>query len=92
MLIYLTFTLLFKRLHEYRVHARSSAWGSEDEPCHQKLSLDMWTFMKAEGSAKDADAQHVYVECLQQPEMGLVELITPKVYANVRTPGEFAFV
>ena len=42
----------------------------------------MWTYMKAEGSAKDADAQHVYVECLRQPEMGLVELITPKVSAK----------
>lgn len=35
--------------------------------------------MKAEGSAEDADAQHVYAECMRAPEVGLVELITPKV-------------
>lgn len=38
--------------------------------------------MKAEGPAKDADAQHVYVECMRQPEMALVELTTSEVDAN----------
>ena len=42
----------------------------------------MWAFMKAEGPAKDADAQHVYVECMRQPEMALVELTTSEVDAN----------
>ena len=66
----------------------SSAWASEDEPCHQKLSLDMWAFMKAEGSTQDADAQHVYVECMKQPKMGMVELITPKVGVMFRHGGQ----
>lgn len=70
------------------VHSNRAAWASEDEPCQQKISMDMWTFMKAEGSAQDADAQHVYVECLRQPEMGLVELITPEVGGNMEPLGE----
>lgn len=69
------------------VHDDRSAWASDDEPCHQKISLDMWTFMRAQGSAQDADAQHVYVQCLQQPEMGLVELITPEVSKAFQTYG-----
>lgn len=44
----------------------------------------MWAFMKAQGSAQDADAQHVYEECLRQPEMGLVEIITAEVGLKVR--------
>eukprot|EP00904_Undaria_pinnatifida_P008994 jgi/Undpi1/5224/HiC_scaffold_2.g00506.m1 len=55
-----------------------SAWASEDEPCHQKISMEMWTFMKAGASPPNADAQHVYDECMRQPDMGLVELITPE--------------
>lgn len=39
----------------------------------------MWAFMRGEGSAKDADAQHAYVECMRQPDIGMMELITPKV-------------
>lgn len=66
-----------------------SAWASENEPCHQKLSLDMWAFMKAEGSAKDADAKHVYDNCMLQPDMGLVELITHKVRAKLKSEQEF---
>lgn len=62
------------------VHADRSTWASGDEPCHQKLPFDLWLLMKAEGSAEDDDAQHVYVECLHEPEVGLVELITTKVY------------
>ena len=50
----------------------------------------MWAFMKAEGSTKDADAEHVYVECLLQPEMGLVELTTPKVRETLKREPEFA--
>lgn len=59
--------------------ATRSTWASEDEPCHQKLPFDMWAFMKAEGSGEDADVKHVYVECLRKPELGMIELITPKV-------------
>eukprot|EP00904_Undaria_pinnatifida_P008988 jgi/Undpi1/5219/HiC_scaffold_2.g00501.m1 len=34
--------------------------------------------MKAGASPPDADAQHVYDECMRQPDMRLVELITPE--------------
>ena len=64
------------------VRTSRSAWASEEEPCHQKLSMDMWTFMKAGASPPDADAQHVYDECMRQPDMGLVELITPEVFVH----------
>jgi len=42
----------------------------------------MWAFMRGGGSAKDADAQHAYVECMRQPDIGMMELITPKVPEN----------
>lgn len=61
------------------VRGYRSAWAAKYEACHQKLSLDMWAFMKAQGSAQDADAQHVYQECLRQPEIGLVEINTAEV-------------
>lgn len=35
--------------------------------------------MKAEGSAKDLDADHVRKECLMSKDVGVVELITPEV-------------
>lgn len=66
-------------------YANRSAWAAEDEPCHQKLPLDMWAFMRAQGSAKDADAQHVYDECMRKSEIGLMEIITPKVNVVVFT-------
>lgn len=56
-----------------------SAWRSESESCHQKLPFDLWAFMKADGSANDVDAKHVYVECFREPEVGLVELIISEV-------------
>lgn len=71
-------------------HANRSAWAAEEEPCHQKLALDMWSFMKAKGSDKDADAQHVYDECMRQPEIGMMELIIPKVRVGVPTVAPFA--
>lgn len=47
--------------------------------------------MKAKGTAQDADALHVYVECMREPEVGLVELITPKVGVILYTRGVFCF-
>lgn len=35
--------------------------------------------MKAEGSAQNLDAQYVRAKCIKSDEVGLVELITPKV-------------
>lgn len=35
--------------------------------------------MKAEGSAQSADALHVRENCIQTNNVGLLELITPKV-------------
>lgn len=45
------------------------------------LSFELWTLMKAEGSAQNTDAQYVRANCLQTKEVGLVELITPEVCA-----------
>lgn len=35
--------------------------------------------MKAEGSAQNLDAQYVRANCIMTDEVGLLELITPKV-------------
>lgn len=56
-----------------------SEWDSSDEPCQKKMSFELWTLMKAEGSAQNSDAQYVRANCLQTKELGLIELITPKV-------------
>ncbi|CAN0182350.1 unnamed protein product [Ectocarpus sp. 4 AP-2014] len=55
-------------------------WDADDEPCQKKLSFELWTFMKAEGSAQNPDAQYVRASCVEHAEIGLVELITPKGY------------
>ncbi|CAN0155242.1 unnamed protein product [Ectocarpus sp. 6 AP-2014] len=57
-------------------------WDADDEPCQKKLSFELWSFMKAEGSAQNPDAQRVRASCVEYEEMeiGLVELITPKGY------------
>ncbi|CAM9640288.1 unnamed protein product [Scytosiphon promiscuus] len=57
-----------------------SDWGSSDEPCHGKLPFDLWTLMRAEGSALDSDAQYVWENCIQTEPLGLVELTTPEGY------------
>jgi len=54
-------------------------WKADDEPCYKKLPFELWTLMKAEGSAQSADAQYVREECTQTIDVGLVELITPEV-------------
>ena len=56
-----------------------SEWGADDEPCHKKLSFELWTYMKAEGSAENPDAQYVRASCMHTMNVGLVELITPEV-------------
>ena len=43
--------------------------------------------MKAGASPPNADAQHVYDECMRQPDMGLVELITPEVFVQKKSSG-----
>lgn len=58
---------------------RRSEWGSSDEPCHGKLPFDLWTLMKAEGSAQSSDAHYVRENCIQTQDVGLVELVTPEV-------------
>ncbi|CAN0154147.1 unnamed protein product, partial [Ectocarpus sp. 6 AP-2014] len=55
-------------------------WDADDEPCQKKLSFELWTFMKAEGSAQNPDAQRVRASCVEHEEIGVVELITPKGY------------
>lgn len=49
-----------------------------DDPCYEKLSFELWTFMKAEGSVPDPVAEHVWTNCIQNTDVGLVELITPQ--------------
>lgn len=39
--------------------------------------------MEGEGSAHNPDAQNVRKNCFKPEEVGLVELITPKVYSMV---------
>ncbi|CAB1111813.1 unnamed protein product [Ectocarpus sp. CCAP 1310/34] len=63
----------------YRSFIRAD-WDADDEPCQKKLSFELWTFMKAEGSAHNPDAQRVRASCVEHEEIGLVELITPKGY------------
>ncbi|CAN0287420.1 unnamed protein product, partial [Ectocarpus fasciculatus] len=55
-------------------------WDADDEPCQKKLSFELWTFMKAEGSAQNPDAQRVRDVCVENEDIELVELITPKGY------------
>ncbi|CAN0417481.1 unnamed protein product [Pylaiella littoralis] len=57
-----------------------SEWDAHDEPCEKKLPFELWTLMKAEGSAQNPDAQHVRGDCIQSRDVDLVELITPKGY------------
>jgi len=35
--------------------------------------------MKAKGSAGDPDAAHLWEECLNSKDIGMVELLTPEV-------------
>lgn len=48
------------------------------DSCHKKLSFELWTFMKAEGSEPDPVAEHVWTNCIRNTGVGLVELITPE--------------
>eukprot|EP00752_Nemacystus_decipiens_P009696 g8660.t1 len=57
-----------------------SDWESVDDSCHKKLPFELWTLMKAEGSAQSQDALHVRENCIKTQEVGLVELITPEGY------------
>ncbi len=54
-------------------------WKADDEPCQKKLPFDLWTLMKADGSAQSAAAQDVLENCIETTDVGLVELITPEV-------------
>jgi len=54
-------------------------WKSDDEPCQKKLPFQLWTIMKAEGSAQSAAAQYVLENCIETADVGLIELITPEV-------------
>lgn len=56
-----------------------STWSDVGEPCNQKLPFELWIYMKAEGTAEDADANHVKNECLLSKAIGVVELVTPEV-------------
>lgn len=49
-------------------------WAATDEPCQQKLSFDLWVVMKAEGTAADADAQHVLAECMNSQPVASLSL------------------
>jgi len=53
-------------------------WTAAAEPCQKKLSFELWMLMKAEGSAHP-DAQYVRKNCIDTADVGLVELLTPKV-------------
>lgn len=60
-----------------------SRWASEDDPCHQKLSFNLWIIMKSGGTTQDTDAMHVLDNCIQTREVTLLELITPEVSHTV---------
>lgn len=49
-------------------------WAAADEPCQQKLSFELWVVMKAEGTAADADAQHVLAECMNSQPVSSLSL------------------
>ncbi|CAN0435025.1 unnamed protein product [Pylaiella littoralis] len=50
------------------VFSLRSEWESTDEPCHKKLPFELWTLMKAEGSAQSPDALHVRDNCIKTQE------------------------
>ena len=59
--------------------AARSTWGMASEDCGQKLPFEFWIYMKAEGTAEDPDAKHVWNACLKPRTIDFVELITPEV-------------
>lgn len=65
------------------VQARRQSNSYRDEwkadPCQRKLSFELWTHMKAEGSAQNPNAKGVRESC-HTVELGQVELITPEVW------------
>ncbi len=68
---------------------RRAAWQAEDEPCQKKLPFELWALMKAEGSAKDADAQYMRANCIQTKDVGLLELMTPEVQQMIEYGSKF---
>lgn len=69
-----------------------STWLSTDEPCHQKLSFELWTAMIAEGPLPNADAQHVRANCLLSKDIGMLQLRTREVYFVFHGQGEMGSI
>lgn len=66
-------------------------WAAADEPCQQKLSFDLWVVMKAEGTAADADAQHVLAECMNSQPVSSLSLKVVDVSPGQDDPASYIF-
>lgn len=54
-------------------------WASSDEPCHQKLSFDLWLSMKAQESGAGSVPDEVFSSCLRSDVPEMVQLSVDKV-------------